>query len=135
MREVAHRAGHELRNALNGLMVNLEVVRSDSARGGPDAPVTAPFLAQAVSQAEGSAQLADATLALLHLVLGAIGDNGEFQCRSISADSVRLASTAAEVDRVLQRLRPLSGGAGVQSEADDSAVIFTVRSQSSADTP
>jgi len=67
-------------------------------------------------------------------VLGAIGDNGAFQCKSILADSVRLASTAAEVDRAMDRLRPLSGGAGVQSEASDSAVIFTVRSKSFADT-
>jgi len=134
MREVARRAGHELRNALNGLMVNLEVVRGGSIRGGPDAPMTAPFLAQAVRQAEESALLAEATLALLDLVLGAIGDNDEFQCKSILADSVRLASTAAEVDRAMDRLRPLSRGAGVQSEASDSAVIFTVRSKSFADT-
>lgn len=134
VREVANRAGHELRNALNGLMVNLEVVRGGFVRGGPDVPMTAPFLVQAVNQAEESAQLAEATLALLNLVLGAIGDNGEFQCKSISIDSIRLASAADDVDRVLQRLRPLSGGAGVQSEADDSAVILTVRSKSSADT-
>ena len=134
MREVANRAGHELRNALNGLMVNLEVVRGGFFRGGPDAPMTAPFLAQAVSQAEESAQLAEATLALLSLVLGATGDNGEFQCKSISADSIRLASAADEVDRVVQRLGPLSGRAGVQSEADGSAVILTVRSKSYADT-
>lgn len=134
MREVADRTGHELRNALNGLIVNLEVVRGGFSSVPSDAPMTAPFLAQAVSQAEESAHLAEATLALLNLVLGATGENGKFHCKSISADSIRVASAVDEVDRVVQRLGPLSGRAGVQSEAGDSAVILTVRSKSFADT-
>ena len=55
---VARAAGHELRNSLNALVVNLEVVRSRSSE-----PAVQPFLEQSVRQSEESVRLAEQAIA------------------------------------------------------------------------
>ena len=59
---------HELRNALNGVAVNLEVVRARAAR--PDAPASsvASFADAAAAQLEGLTELTEALLALVRPV-------------------------------------------------------------------
>ncbi len=52
---------HDLRNALNAVAVNLEVVRGRSARGG-EAATIAPFAANAATQFEAAAAAAEALL-------------------------------------------------------------------------
>jgi hypothetical protein len=58
---VAEHVAHHFRNALNGVAVNLEVVRGRSARGA-DASAIAPFAATAASQFEAAAAAAEALL-------------------------------------------------------------------------
>lgn len=55
---------HDIRNALNGVAVNLEVVRSRSARGA-DGTAIAPFATAAVAQLEVLTSQADALVTLL----------------------------------------------------------------------
>lgn len=131
--DVSRRSGHELRNSLNGLIVNLEVVRSRFGASGSDVSAMSSFLDQAAYKAEESARLAEAALALLDLVLGAVAERGELQCESITPHRVRVAASGPAAERTLQSLRVLAGAAGVQSEADDSAIILTIPQQSSAD--
>jgi signal transduction histidine kinase len=61
---LAGRAAHELKNPLNGLALNLEVVRSRSARGGIEAASLTPYASAAASELERTIPLVEALLAL-----------------------------------------------------------------------
>jgi signal transduction histidine kinase len=58
------RASHDVKDALNGVSVNLEVVRGRSARPGVEAAAVAPFAEAAGQQLERLTNLLDAVLAL-----------------------------------------------------------------------
>ena len=62
LQAVASYVAHDFRNALNGVAVNLEVVRGRSARGA-EAAAIAPFAATAAAQFEVAAAAAEALLA------------------------------------------------------------------------
>lgn len=61
---IAARAAHEARNALNGVAVNLEVVRTRSERAGTEMEAVARFAAAAGTQFEELSRLTEALLAL-----------------------------------------------------------------------
>lgn len=61
---LAGRAAHELKNPLNGLALNLEVVRSRSARAGTAASALAPYASAAAGELERAMPLVEALLAL-----------------------------------------------------------------------
>lgn len=62
--ELADRVSHELRNALNGVAVNLEVVRSRLGRSGVDVRAVAPFAATAATAMEHLSAVSEALLML-----------------------------------------------------------------------
>jgi hypothetical protein len=62
LQALADYIAHDLRNALNGVAVNLEVVRGRSARGA-EASAIAPFAATAASQFEVASGATEALLA------------------------------------------------------------------------
>ncbi len=62
--ELADRASHELRNALNSVAVNLEVVRSRLGRSGVDARAVAPFAGTAATGMEQLSAFSEAFLML-----------------------------------------------------------------------
>lgn len=64
LQQVSARTAHELRGALNGVSVNLEVVRSRSARSDAAAASVAPFAASASDQLEAVVAMAEALLKL-----------------------------------------------------------------------
>lgn len=64
MQSLANRAAHEIRNPLNGLAVNLEVVRSRAARGGGDISSIGRFATSASGELERAADLIQALLEL-----------------------------------------------------------------------
>ena len=66
---LANRVAHDLRNALNGVAVNLEVVRGRSARGA-EVSAIAPFAATAAAQFEAASAAAEALLALARPLSG-----------------------------------------------------------------
>jgi signal transduction histidine kinase len=61
---LAGRSTHELKNPLNGLALNLEVVRSRSVRAGTDGSALAAYAAAAVSELERTIPRVEALLAL-----------------------------------------------------------------------
>jgi hypothetical protein len=65
LQQIGARTAHELKGALNGVAVNLEVVRSRAAK--PDAPAgaVAPFASSAADQLEAVVDMAEALLALV----------------------------------------------------------------------
>ena len=89
LREFARTSGHELRNALNALVVNLEVVRSR-----PDAidDSIRLFVQQAVDQAEESIRLAEGTISLLNTIVRAIDATGSLQAEAVGPVGIRLGS-------------------------------------------
>jgi hypothetical protein len=62
--ELADRAAHELRNALNGVAVNLEVVRSRLGKKGVDLGTVTPFATTASNSMEELTAFSEALLAL-----------------------------------------------------------------------
>jgi hypothetical protein len=133
-------ASHDVRDALNGVAVNLEVIRSRSAR--PDAPAAAaaPFAEAAAQQLERLTSLLEAVLALgrtertpadvgvtlrrLAAVCSASSASGDAavavaqepaasdeSTTQVAGDAVRLALGAPLLEAVAGR--PGGGGAGV----------------------
>lgn len=113
-------AGHEMRNALNGLVVNLEVVRSMAQSAGFAAE---PFMTQAVSQSEESVRLAEAAIALLKLVAGAVGSDGQFALVSADARQVGI-DAGAGAERICAALLPLAERGVLSAERSGATVIL-----------
>jgi signal transduction histidine kinase len=64
LQQVSARTSHELKGALNGVSVNLEVVRSRSARADAAAAAVAPFAASAADQLDAVVEMTEALLRL-----------------------------------------------------------------------
>ena len=82
VREIIRRAGHELRNALSGVSVNVEVVRSRSERVGSTEEL-ASFAERASQQVGAATALADGVLSLVNSILTAASDG---KLKSVSGD-------------------------------------------------
>jgi hypothetical protein len=121
LRGVAHASGHELRNALNALVVNLEVVRG---RVSGDESVSS-FMAQAVEQSEESVRLAEGAIALLNFVVDAMADGRAGRIQSIGAHAAKIEGSESEVHRLVASLRALAARTPVTAEASDTAVILS----------
>ncbi|HEX2724117.1 MAG TPA: hypothetical protein VHM24_14460 [Gemmatimonadaceae bacterium] len=121
--ELSRTAGHDLRNALNGLVVSLEVVRSRSDRLDPQVQ---PFVAQAVDQSEESVRLAEGSIALLHLVLSAVDSDGALRIHGEPGHGVRIESTEEEAVRAVKALGPFTARSAVTAEMRDASVILRV---------
>ncbi len=115
--------GHELRNALNALVVNLEVVRS---RSDTLDSATKPFVAQAVEQSEESVRLAEGAMALLALLLNAVGSGGALRITGNQPDGILIASTESDSLRAVRSLQPLGTRAGFTAEARETSVILII---------
>jgi hypothetical protein len=70
VREIIRRAGHEIRNALSGVAVNVEVVRSRAGREGAAKEVVS-FAERASAQVAEASALTDGLLALVSSILSA----------------------------------------------------------------
>jgi len=133
VRGVADRSAHEIRNALNGVVVNLEVVRSRLEGGEAELAPTALFLEQAIGQSEESVRLVEPSLALLDLLLGSVDARGEVRCELLTERTVRFRTSEIEASRVVRSLQPLAGRAGISAETDGTAVILSISHKSSAE--
>jgi len=75
VREIVRRSGHEIRNALNGVAVNVEVVRSRNGRQGDGVEVNA-FAERAAADVSKASSLTNAVLAVVGAVLAALAKGG-----------------------------------------------------------
>jgi signal transduction histidine kinase len=64
LQQITARSAHEMKGALNGVSVNLEVVRSRSTKADASAASVAPFASSAVDQLELVVSMTEALLAL-----------------------------------------------------------------------
>lgn len=70
VREIVRRSGHEIRNALNGVAVNVEVVRSRKGREGAGGEVDS-FAQRAAADVAKASTLTNGALAIVDAVLAA----------------------------------------------------------------
>ncbi len=112
-----------MRNALNALVVNLEVVRS---RADSMDPATAGFLLQAVQQSDETARLAEGSIALLGVVLEALGADGTLRALHVAPNGVRIEATEAAAVRAARSLSSLAARVPLIAEAEGAAVILSI---------
>jgi hypothetical protein len=126
VREIIRRSGHEIRNALNGVAVNVEVVKSRLAREG-SAKEVVPFAERAGSQIGEASALTDGLLALVGCVLAAeaqgtlssapAGSGGSRLELMIYGD--RASAVVSDIKRLADRI-----AVGVEQRAE--RVILTI---------
>lgn len=128
LRDFARTSGHELRNALNGLVVNLEVVR---ARSTGSAESAEPFLSQAVAEAEESVRLAEGTIALLNMLVAAIDGGGAVNARFVAPHGVQVEAGESEATRIVKNLSSLSRRTAFAADVSGGAVILSIPERTS----
>ena len=128
-RELLRRAGHELRNALSGVAVNLEVVRSRAARDGSAADIQS-FAERAASQISEASSLADGVLALTRAMLLSEVDKTPKKPASHGAGSqLELMIYGEAADSILSDIKRLASRIDVQVEEHRQRVILKVYPQ------
>jgi hypothetical protein len=127
VREIIQRAGHEIRNALNGVAVNVEVVRSRIGREGSTLEV-ASFAERASAQVGEASALADGLLALIGPLLAAPvagtpkatgGGNGAGSRIELMIYGDGAAAVVSDIERLASRI-------GVGVEQRGRSVILTI---------
>lgn len=129
VREILRRAGHELRNALNGVAVNVEVVRSRADREGSPKEL-ASFAERASAQVGEASALTDGLLAFVGSIVAAqadgtlktTGDGGAGSRIELMIYGDRSAGIVSEVERLTSRI-----GVGVEQRGH--RVILSVLPQ------
>ena len=126
VREITRRAGHEIRNALSGVAVNVEVVKSRAMRGdGADA--LAPFADRAALEVGVASALTDGLLGLVSSVLTA---QAEGKLRTLPPDStgsrIELMVYGDRASVILSGIRRLADVIGVTVAEHGERVILTV---------
>lgn len=105
------------------MVMNLEVVRTRSGALDSD---TAPFLVQAIEQAEESAGLAESAIALLQMVVGAIGEDGVVSARYVPPSSVAIDGGESDAARAAGRLSALSSRSSLSADVSGGTVILSI---------
>ncbi|HXL86407.1 MAG TPA: hypothetical protein VN927_04320 [Gemmatimonadaceae bacterium] len=126
VREIIRRAGHEIRNALNGVAVNVEVVRSRVAREGAPTEI-ASFAERAGAQIGEATALTNGLLALVGVVLA---DEARGTLRSATGASggsrIELMIYGDRASVFVSDIKHLADRIGVGIEQGATRVILTV---------
>ena len=119
------RSGHEIRNALSGVAVNLEVVRSRCSRD-PKAEEVLPFADRARLQIQAATVLTNGLLAVVGAAVKGDGE-GDLKAKPSrkSGESAELA-LKADVSAVLSDIQQLAVAIGVSIEQRGINVILKV---------
>ncbi|HJQ09956.1 MAG TPA: hypothetical protein VJ840_02915 [Gemmatimonadaceae bacterium] len=123
LREVVRRAGHEIRNALNAVAVNVEVVRSRSARDAATSEVTA-FAERAILNVSAASVLTNGLLALTNASFGTAPSPEKGKKVRVTGGSVELS--LADASAVLSDIRRLAAAIDVSVEERGTNVILKV---------
>jgi hypothetical protein len=126
VREIIRRAGHEIRNALSGVAVNVEVVRSRVAREG-SATEVASFAGRAGAQIGEATALTNGLLSLVGMVLEAEARGTLRSAPGASGGSrIELMIYGDRAGVLLSDIKHLADRIGVGVEQGDKRVILTV---------
>jgi signal transduction histidine kinase len=125
VREIIRRAGHEIRNALNGIAVNVEVVRSRSGSERATKDLTS-FAERASAQVGEASALTDGLLALVNSLLAAMAAGTLKTSRHGAGSRIELMIYGDNRASVLSDIERLTSRVGVGIERDDERVILTI---------
>jgi signal transduction histidine kinase len=134
VREMIRRAGHEIRNALNGVAVNVEVVRSRATRpdgeggsGKHAANEIASFAERAGSQIGEASALTDGLLALVGNVLAAEAEGTlRSQPGAGGGSRIELMIYGDRATALVSDIKRLTERIGVKVEQGPRRVILTI---------
>lgn len=128
LRAILRRSGHELRNAQNAAVVNMEALRSRAARAGEQQAGLLPFAENAARGLEESVSIAEATVGLCGGVLNALLDGNILGVTPDDKGSSRLElrMNAQEAARFVSRISPAAERLGVGVESRETGVILTI---------
>ncbi|HWL39872.1 MAG TPA: hypothetical protein VNO75_06505 [Gemmatimonadaceae bacterium] len=126
VREIVRRSGHEIRNALSGISVNVEVVRSQIVRGGAS-PEVGSFAQRAARDVVNASALTSATLAIVDAVLKAAAQ-GTLRAESGygAASEIEVMIYGNGVPAFAAEVKDLIKAIGVGVEERDESVILRV---------
>ena len=124
VREIIRRAGHELRNALSGVSVNVEVVRSRAGREG--AADLASFAGRASAQVQEASALADGLLALVSAVLASQAAGTLKEAGHGAGSRLELMIYGDAAPSLVSDIERLASRIGVAVEQNGPNVILTV---------
>jgi len=126
VREIIRRAGHELRNALNGVAVNVEVVRSRSGRDGQAKELTS-FADRASAQVGEAGALTDGLLAFVGAALAAQAAGTLKTSGGHGAGSrIELLIYGENAPAVVSDIERLASRVGVSVEQHGQSVILKI---------
>jgi len=127
--EIIRRAGHEIRNALSGVAVNVEVVRSRVAREGAATEI-ASFAERAGAQIGEATALTNGLLALVGVVLAAQAKGTLRSTAGASGGSrIELMIYGDRASVLVSDIKHLADRVGVGIEEGGRRVILTVSPQ------
>lgn len=125
MREITRRSGHEIRNALNGVAVNVEVVRSRVSREPRDTALES-FANRASSEVAVASALTSGTLSLIGAILGAIEAGTLTATVAGGTPALKLTVSPDRALAVVSEITPLAERIGVGVEHRHETVILRV---------
>jgi hypothetical protein len=126
VREIARRGGHEIRNALNGVAVNAEVVRSRAERVNAGSELV-PFAERAVLQVGIANALTEGLLALLGSVMTAQADGTlRFVSGHGAGSQIELMIYGERAEAVVFAIKRFAQMVGVAVEQSGERVILTL---------
>lgn len=125
---ISRRASHEVRNALNGVALNIEVVRSRLARPGADMKEIQTFVERASGESDAAASLTSGLADLTRLLARAATAKGAASMGTADGSTtIQLPLCSSDDNSVSPDLQSLAARMGVSIKLDGPTVIFTVR--------
>ena len=128
VRALTRGAGHEIRNALNGVAVNIEVVRSRLARE-PEKKDLLPFAERASLQVGVANTLTESLLSFVGCVLSAQADGTLRAVAGGAEKRLELMISGDRADALVSAIKRFGELTGVGVEARDGRVILSLSSE------
>jgi signal transduction histidine kinase len=128
VRDITRGAGHEIRNALNGIAVNVEVVRSRLARE-PEKKDLLAFAERASLQVGVANTLSESLLAFVGCVLAAQADHTLRPVAGSGGNQLELMIYGERADALVSAIKRFGELTGVGVEEHGGRVILSLSSQ------
>jgi hypothetical protein len=122
------RAGHEIRNALNGVAVNVEVVRSRVGRGSGTTDVDT-FATRASTQVSVASAITDGLLALLRATFSAQTAGTLKAATSGAGSQIELMIYGVEAATFVSDIKLFAESIGLSIKSAERSVILTMLPQ------
>ncbi len=124
VREIVRRSGHEIRNALNGVAVNVEVVRSRNGARGGDA--VGSFADRAAADVSKANSLTNGVLAVVGAVLAALAKGGVATPGHGDISEIEVMIYGDRAPNFVSEIAHLARDIGVSVEQRGQSVILRV---------